>query len=73
VILEAADRLGGVARVVEWAMESEQNERLFWSQIWIRLLPLQVQGTGPGGEIELSVKLTAEELTKRPPRRQRKP
>jgi hypothetical protein len=65
MILEAAAGLGGARRLIEWAMEDERNERLFWSQVWIRLLPLQVQGTGPGGEIELSVKLSAEELTKK--------
>jgi hypothetical protein len=59
----AADALGGTARLVEWCKESEINERLFWTTIWPRLLPLQIQGTGAHGELELELKLSAEQLT----------
>ena len=38
----AADRLGGVDRLVAWAQEDEKNEHSFWSSIYPRLLPLQV-------------------------------
>lgn len=38
----AADKLGGVDRMVEWAKRDEQNERVFWGQIYTKLLPLQV-------------------------------
>lgn len=44
VIAEAADRLGGVDRVVEWAKEDTQNERAFWASIYPKLLPLHVNG-----------------------------
>jgi hypothetical protein len=37
-----AEGLGGVERLVAWARESNDNETVFWSRIWIRLLPLQV-------------------------------
>ena len=40
VIAEAAERLGGVERLVEWAKENETNERIFWATIYPRLLPL---------------------------------
>jgi hypothetical protein len=64
-IFEAARRVGGVDRLVEWIMESPKNEHSFWTGIWPRLIPLLIQGSGPGGELEVSVKLTAEELTKK--------
>ncbi len=50
----AADRLGGADRLVIWAGEDAQNERVFWSQIYTKLLPLQVTGEG-GGAIALAV------------------
>lgn len=42
VIAEAADRLGGADRLVEWARESPSNERVFWGTIYPKLLPLQL-------------------------------
>jgi hypothetical protein len=65
VISEAAHQVGGLDRLVAWIKEDEINERLFWTQIWPRLLPLQVAGMGPRGEIEVNVKLSREELVKR--------
>lgn len=38
----AAEGLGGTARLVKWAKEDPQNERVFWGQIYTKLLPLQV-------------------------------
>lgn len=43
-IAAAADRLGGVDRLVEWVREDTSNERVFWGQIYTKLLPLQVSG-----------------------------
>jgi hypothetical protein len=43
-IAAAADRLGGVDRLVEWVREDASNERVFWGQIYPKLLPLQVAG-----------------------------
>lgn len=40
----AATGLGGAERMIEWARESDANERVFWSQIYTKLLPLQVAG-----------------------------
>jgi hypothetical protein len=42
IIAEAADRLGGVTRLVVWAQEDPLNERAFWSSIYPKLLPLTV-------------------------------
>jgi hypothetical protein len=44
IIAEAADRLGGVDRLVAWAKEDAQNERAYWAQIFPKLLPLQLGG-----------------------------
>ena len=65
MIAAAAEGLGGTARLISWAMEDEINERLFWTSIWPRLLPLQIVGAGARGEIEVNVKLSREEMMKR--------
>ena len=44
----AGQELGGGARLVEWVKEDPTNERVFWSQIYTKLLPLQVE-SGEGG------------------------
>jgi len=41
-IADAAERLGGTNRIVAWAKEAPENERAFWSTIYPKLLPLQV-------------------------------
>lgn len=43
-IAAAAEKLGGVNRLVAWAKEDDQNERVFWGSIYPKLLPLQVTG-----------------------------
>lgn len=44
VIAEAAARLGGVDRLLEWCQEDKKNEHAFWSSIYPKLIPLTVQG-----------------------------
>lgn len=44
----AAEGLGGAPRLVAWAKEDPQNERVFWGTIYPKLLPLQVSGEGGG-------------------------
>lgn len=55
VIATAADRLGGVDRLVAWAGEDEKNEAAFWTSIYPKLLPLQVHGSGEQGQHILQV------------------
>lgn len=50
-IAEAAEKLGGAERLVAWAREDPLNERVFWGQIYTKLLPLQVTGDGGGALI----------------------
>lgn len=54
VIAMAADRLGGVDRLVAWAKEDKANERVFWGSVYPRLLPVQVSGEG-GGSVLIQV------------------
>lgn len=44
VIAKAAEGLGGASRLLEWAKEDPANEKAFWSSIYPKLLPLQVNG-----------------------------
>lgn len=57
-IAEAADALGGADRLVAWAKEDPQNERVFWGTIYPKLLPLQVTGEG-GGPLVARIELVA--------------
>lgn len=41
-IAEAAARLGGTNRIVAWAQEDPKNESAFWTTVYPKLLPLQV-------------------------------
>lgn len=50
VISQAANELGGAARLLAWAKEDPANERAFWATIYPKLLPLQVHGAGEQGE-----------------------
>lgn len=50
----AAEKLGGVDRLVRWAKEDEKNEHAFWTTIYPKLLPLQVTGEG-GGPLQVNV------------------
>jgi len=50
VIAEAADKLGGVDRLVQWAREDKLNERAFWATIYPKLIPVQVEGPGEDGK-----------------------
>jgi len=45
----AADKLGGVERLVAWAKEDDKNEHSFWSTIYPKLLPLQVNAEVDAG------------------------
>lgn len=40
----AAEGLGGAKRLIQWAKSDPLNERAFWTQIYTKLLPLQVTG-----------------------------
>lgn len=43
-IAEAAEKLGGVDRLVQWAQEAPENERAFWATIYPKLIPVTLAG-----------------------------
>ena len=47
-IEHAAREIGGAARLADWAKEAPENEKVFWSSIYPKLLPLQVTGKDGG-------------------------
>jgi hypothetical protein len=65
MIIEATRRIGGIERLIAWIQESERNELIWWSQIWPRLLPLQIRGPGPGGALEVNVAIDPSELMRK--------
>lgn len=50
----AAEGLGGTERLIKWAKSAPENERVFWGQIYTKLLPLQVTGEG-GGPLTVNI------------------
>lgn len=51
-IATAADKLGGTDRLVAWAKEDPANERAFWTTIYPKLIPVQVNhGDADGNAI----------------------
>lgn len=64
VIAEAAEMLGGVQRLVDWAKEDAENEAKFWTTIYPKLIPVQLTGED-GGAIKVEqVKNDAESFTR---------
>jgi hypothetical protein len=53
----AAEGLGGTERLIAWAQADPLNERAFWSSIYPKLLPLQVNGAGEEGEHLVGIKV----------------
>jgi hypothetical protein len=51
VIAAVATELGGQDRMLEWVKADPQNERIFWSQIYPKLLPVQLTGQNEGPAI----------------------
>lgn len=44
MIATVADRLGGATRMLAWVQEAPENEKAFWTQVYPKLLPVQVHG-----------------------------
>ena len=61
----AARRIGGINRLVEWIKEDPHNERVFWAHMYMKMLPVRIDGEGPHGEIEMTLKIAPEELRRR--------
>lgn len=59
LIAAVAEGLGGAERMLEWCQESAANERAFWTGIYPKLIPVQVQGD-KDNPLESAVKVTVE-------------
>ena len=57
----AFEGLGGAQGLVEWAMRDEKNESAFWTTIYPKLLPLQVDAKVEGNIIVEIMKFGASE------------
>ena len=61
-ILEAAVKgKGGVKGLLEWVNRCNENETIFWSIMFMKLLPVHIQGQV---DTSLTVNVTGEELAK---------
>lgn len=49
IIAAATEKMGGVNGLVKWAQQSEDNERIFWSQIFPKLLPIEARSMAAQG------------------------
>lgn len=59
-IEQAAQGLGGVQRMIEWAKEDPLNERTFWGTIYPKLLPLQVTGNNGAPLVPATIQFVRE-------------
>lgn len=59
----AAEGLGGAERMIAWAQEDPANEKAFWTQIYPKLVPVQISGD-PDNPIEHKVTHDAERFTR---------
>ena len=59
-IIAAAEGLGGIPRMIEWAKEDPLNERAFWASVYPKLLPLQVDAS-----VKTRIVIAATELDER--------
>lgn len=50
----AAEGVGGTDRLIAWVKEGPDNERIFWSQMYTKLLPHQVEGSD-GGPLQVII------------------
>ena len=44
MIAEVAEGLGGADGMLAWAKEDKANEKAFWTQVYPKLIPVQLQG-----------------------------
>lgn len=57
VIAEAAEKLGGVDRMVAWTKEAPENERAFWATIYPKLVAITL-GSDPDNPLVHEIRQT---------------
>lgn len=43
-IADAFEGLGGIDGLIEWASKNDEHRKCFYSQIWPKIVPLQLSG-----------------------------
>jgi hypothetical protein len=43
-LLMVAKNIGGIPRLTEWVKEDPEHEKIFWSVMYLKLLPVQLAG-----------------------------
>lgn len=49
-IQQAFESLGSTEGLVTWCQKDPDNQKAFYTQIWPKIVPLQVNGSGDDGE-----------------------
>jgi hypothetical protein len=52
----AIDRLGGLEGLMKWIHADPKHKTIFWSVMCMRLLPVQVMGSGKDGSLVIEIK-----------------
>lgn len=60
---DVAIRLGGTQRLYEWVKEKPEHEDIFWSQMFLKLLPIELEAT-----LHITHEQALDELERRFPR-----
>lgn len=55
----AAEGLGGHTRLIAWCKEDAGNEKAFWTQIYTKLVPVQVGGDPDNPLVVTTIELVA--------------
>lgn len=59
-IATAFDELGGVKRLIAWVKADPANERVFYGQVYPKLLPLQMDSDGKAGAFVITWQSSSE-------------
>lgn len=62
-IAEAFDKMGGLDALVEWATANDEHRKVFYGQIYPKLLPLQIAGDPDGAPIRAAVEVAFKRVT----------
>ena len=58
-ILDAADKMGGCDRMVTWAQSSPEAEKAFWTQVYTRVLPKDINlGGQADNPLNIGIRVT---------------
>jgi hypothetical protein len=68
MLVIAAERIGGVERLIKWIRKAPENEFVFWSSMYMRLLPSRSEQPSPTLHVhhtDVTVQIKREELARK--------